>query len=396
MAERNSKSAGSGRGGAGKTGKRAIIDVGDRPTEKDPDKDSDREDDEIDGKGDDAEVDPDLIDAAGAAIDADSDEATDEPAADGDDAATDRDPDDPDAAPVVKSRGSSLARRDPMAAYMSEVRRYPLLTPDEEKALATRLVEHGDSSAARQLIEANLRRVVKIASESRRAHRNLLALVQEGNIGLIQAVSKFDPYRGVKLSSYAAFWIRAYILKFILNNWRLVKIGTTQAQRKLFFNLRKEREKLEQLGFQPSTALLAEKLDVSEKDVIEMERRLAAPEASLDAPLGGGDDDATRTRLDYLPSDTDRPDHAYAQSEFSALLKSKLETFAATLEGREQTIFRERWLTEDPLTLQELGDRYNVSRERARQLEKRMLDRLKKYLEAELGTAVDIDAMTRE
>ena len=397
MAERNSKSAGSGRGGAGKTGKRAIIDVGDRPTEKDPDVDlspgSDREDEDHDGKGDDAEVDPDLIDAAGVAIDADADEAADDPAVD---AAPDRDPDDPDAAPVVKTRGSSLARRDPMATYMREVRRYPLLTPEEEKALATRLVEHGDSGAARKLIEANLRLVVKIAYEYRRAHRNLLDLVQEGNIGLIQAVSKFDPYRGVKLSSYAAFWIRAYILKFILNNWRLVKIGTTQAQRKLFFNLRKEREKLEQLGFQASTALLAEKLDVSEKDVIEMERRLAAPEASLDAPLGGGDDDATRTRLDYLPSDTDRPDHAYAQSEFSALLKRKLETFASTLEGREQTIFRERWLTEDPLTLQELGDRYNVSRERARQLEKRMLDRLKKYLEAELGTAVDIDAMTRE
>jgi len=176
-----------------------------------------------------------------------------------------------------------------------------------------------------------------------------------------------------------------------------VKIGTTQAQRKLFFNLRKEREKLEQLGFQATTALLAEKLDVSEKEVIEMERRLAAPEASLDAPLGGGDDDGTRTRMDYLPDDAaDRPDRAVAQSEFAQLLKGHLETFAKTLEGREQTIFRERWLTDEPLTLQEIGDRYQVSRERARQLEKRMLDRLKKYLEAELGSAVDIDAMTRD
>jgi RNA polymerase sigma-32 factor len=200
----------------------------------------------------------------------------------------------------------------------------------------------------------------------------------------------------VKLSSYAAFWIRAYMLKFILNNWRLVKIGTTQAQRKLFFNLRKEREKLEQLGYAPTSALLAEKLDVSEKDVIEMERRLAAPEASLDAQIGDADDGGSRTRMDYLPSEEERPDRAVAQSEFSQLLKSKLEAFAQTLEGREQTIFRERWLTEDPLTLQELGDRYNVSRERARQLEKRMLDRLKKYLEAEMGTAVDIEALTRE
>ncbi len=285
-----------------------------------------------------------------------------------------------------------------MSTYMSETRRYPLLTPDEEHALAVKLVEHGDTSAARKLIEANLRLVVKIAYEYRRAHKNLLDLVQEGNIGLIQAVGKFDPYRGVKLSSYAAFWIRAYILKFVLNNWRLVKIGTTQAQRKLFFNLRKEREKLEQLGFQATSALLAEKLDVPEKDVVEMERRLAAPEASLDAPLGSGDDGdgGTRTRLDYLPSEETRPDHAVAQNEFSQLLRGKLEDFAKTLEGREQAIFRERWLTEEPLTLQELGDRYNISRERARQLEKRMLDRLKKYLEAEIGSAVDIEALTRD
>jgi RNA polymerase sigma-32 factor len=304
--------------------------------------------------------------------------------------------DDTEAAPA-ESRGSSLARRDPMAVYLREARRYPLLTPEEERALATRLVEHGDTQAARKLIEANLRLVVKIAYEYRRAHKNLLDLVQEGNIGLIQAVSKFDPYRGVKLSSYAAFWIRAYILKFILNNWRLVKIGTTQAQRKLFFNLRKEREKLEQLGFQATTALLAEKLDVPEKEVVEMERRLAAPEASLDAPLGSSsDDDGTRTRLDYLPSDDVRPDRAVAQSEFSELLRGKLEKFAQTLEGREQTIFRERWLTDEPLTLQEIGDRYQVSRERARQLEKRMLDRLKKYLESELGTSVDIGALSRE
>ena len=359
--------------------KKKIIDVGEQPAEKDPDQDEEEKEEDEEKEGDD--VDPDLAeDAANAALAAESESV-------GDDVE----------APAPKAtRGGSLARRDPMAAYMNEVRRYPLLTPEEEKSLATRLVEHGDTVAARKLIEANLRLVVKIAYEYRRAHRNLLDLVQEGNIGLIQAVGKFDPYRGVKLSSYAAFWIRAYILKFILNNWRLVKLGTTQAQRKLFFNLRKEREKLEQNGFYPSSALLAEKLDVAEKEVIEMERRLAAPEASLDAPLGSSDDEGTRTRMDYIPSDAARPDRAVEQSEFSNLLKGKLETFAKTLEGREQTIFRERWLTEDPLTLQELGDRYNVSRERARQLEKRMLDRLKKYLEAELGTSVDIDAMTRD
>jgi RNA polymerase sigma-32 factor len=294
-----------------------------------------------------------------------------------------------------KSRGGSLVKRDPLQAYMVEARRYPLLTPEEEHALAVKLFEHGDTGAARKLVEANLRLVVKIAYEYRRAHKNLLDLIQEGNVGLIQAVGKFDPYRGVKLSSYAAFWIRAYILKFILNNWRLVKIGTTQAQRKLFFNLRKEKDRLEQLGFQPTAALLAENLDVSEKDVVEMEKRMAAPEASLDAPVST-DDDGSRTRMDFLPSDEERPDRAAEQAEFSSLLKDKLEKFAVELEGREQTIFRERWLTDSPKTLQEIGDKYGVSRERARQLEKRLLTKLRKYLETELGAAVDIDALTRE
>jgi RNA polymerase sigma-32 factor len=428
MAERKSRSSGNGSDGAvsvapGPTAgpkrrrkkQAAVIDVGDKPaddgmaraeraapdgrdgrdgrggrdTRETGDGDDDRDDDKDDKADEPSGVD---IDLAGAAIPIDDDDA-----AEAGEVAEVADDDAEAPAPAPAARGGSLARRDPMAIYMRETRRYPLLTPDEEHALATRLVEHGDTQAARKLIEANLRLVVKIAYEYRRAHKNLLDLVQEGNIGLIQAVSKFDPYRGVKLSSYAAFWIRAYILKFVLNNWRLVKIGTTQAQRKLFFNLRKEREKLEQLGFQPTTALLAEKLDVPEKEVIEMERRLAAPEASLDAPLGGNnDDEGTRTRLDYLPSDDVRPDRAVAQSEFSELLRGKLEAFAQTLEGREQTIFRERWLTEEPLTLQEIGDRYQVSRERARQLEKRMLDRLKKYLEAELGTAVDIGALSRE
>jgi RNA polymerase sigma-32 factor len=376
MADRKTRS-----GKARTKAAKAVIDVGDKPAERSSEDEEGDEAAEAESKGD--EADEDVEDLASQAIDVvqpdlglDDDPALPEPSGDG--------------------RGGSLAKRDPMGAYMREVRRYPLLTPDEERALATRLVEHGDTVAARKLIEANLRLVVKIAYEYRRAHKNLLDLVQEGNVGLIQAVSKFDPYRGVKLSSYAAFWIRAYILKFILNNWRLVKIGTTQAQRKLFFNLRKEREKLEQLGFQPTSALLAEKLDVPEKEVIEMERRLAAPEASLDAPLGGDGEEGARTRLDYIPSDDERPDRAVAQSEFSQLLRGKLEAFAQTLQGREQTIFRERWLTDEPLTLQEIGDRYQVSRERARQLEKRMLDRLKKYLEAELGTAVDIGALTRD
>jgi RNA polymerase sigma-32 factor len=296
-----------------------------------------------------------------------------------------------------KSKQGSVAKYDPMAAYMQEIRRVPLLSREEEHDLAVRLVEDGDVDAARQLIEANLRLVVKIAYEYRRAYRNILDLVQEGNVGLMQAVRKYDPYRGVKLSSYAAWWIRAYILKFVLNNWRLVKIGTTQAQRKLFFNLRKESEKLEQLGFSPDPKLLAERLDVSEKDVVEMQKRMSAPDASLDAPLGGDDDGSTRTRMDLLRDDSsDLPEQTAARNEFQGLLREKLDVFAEGLEGREATIFQERWLTDEPMTLQQIGDQYGISRERARQIEKRLLGRLRVYLEREFGGEVDISALSRD
>jgi RNA polymerase sigma-32 factor len=357
-----------------------VIDVGDSPGANE-DKEKDEDGEEGDGDGD--EPGEDLVAGAPAVIDVSDEE---EPVDTGGDVV-----EDPEEKPDYGREGRvGLIKRDPMQAYMQEVRRYPLLSPEDEHALAVRLVEHGDSVAARKLVEANLRLVVKIAYEYRRAHKNLLDLVQEGNIGLMQAVRKYDPYRGVKLSSYGAFWIRAYILKFILNNWRLVKIGTTQAQRKLFFNLRKERERLEQLGFQATSKLLAENLQVSEKEVVEMEKRLAAPEASLDAPMPG-DEDGGRSRLDFVPSEGERPDDAVANSELASLFNQKLDTFESTLEGRELTIFRDRWRTDPPKTLQEIGDHYGVSRERARQLEKRVLDRLRKYLRAELGTDVDID-----
>jgi RNA polymerase sigma-32 factor len=363
--------------------KPAVIDVGEggaaKTSELDDDDDEDaRETDEPQG------VDAELADSSNA-IDV---SPIAEVAADGDD--------DDDAADKRPVRRGSLAVRDPMGAYMAEVRRYPLLSAEEEETLSRRLIEHNDRDAARRLVEANLRLVVKIAHEFRRAHANLLDLVQEGNIGLINAVRKFDPSRNVKLASYATYWIRAYILKFLLNNWRLVKVGTTQTQRKLFYNLRKERDRLEQLGFTPSSALLAKNLDVSEREVIEMERRLAAPEASLDAPIGRDPDDANRTRLDVIPSDAQRPDHAAEQVEFQNLIRVKLERFAEGLDEREQQIFRDRLLRDEPLTLQEIGERYHVSRERVRQIEKQMVARLKKYLERELGTDVDIGAMTRE
>lgn len=302
-----------------------------------------------------------------------------------------------DAPTLSSSDRTALAKRDPLSVYMHDTKRFPLLTREEEHDLAVRLVEEGDSSAARRLVESNLRLVVKIAYEYQRAHQNLLDMVQEGNVGLMQAVSKYDPYRGVKLSSYAAWWIRAYILKFILNNHRLVKVGTTQAQRKLFFNLKKERDKLEAAGFSADAASIAKALDVREKDVVEMQKRLAAPDASFDAPLSTGDEGGLRTRHDVMEgANSDRPDEAVEDSQFHGLLKEKLSIFADTLEGREERIFRQRWLTDEPKTLQELGDEFGVSRERARQLEKRLLGRVRIYLEDELGTAVDIGATERD
>jgi RNA polymerase sigma-32 factor len=284
---------------------------------------------------------------------------------------------------------TALARRDPLAAYMAEVRRHPLLTREEEYELAVRWVEEGDPDAARRLVTSNLRLVVKIAHEYRRAYQNLLDLVQEGNVGLVRAVQKFDPYRGVKLSTYSGWWIRAYILKYILNNWRLVKIGTTQNQRKLFFNLRKQREALLAAGVDPTPERIAKELDVSPREVMEMERRMAAPDVSLDAPLSADDGDA-RTRLDLVEDDTSDPEGSVDAAEFKGLLQDKLRHFGADLEGREQEIFADRLMADEPITLQELGDRWGVSRERARQIEKRLVTRLRAYLQDELGEAVQI------
>lgn len=288
---------------------------------------------------------------------------------------------------------TSLARREPLEVYMEDTKRFPLLSRKEEHELAVRMVEEGDTAAARRLVESNLRLVVKIAYEYQKAHQNLLDVVQEGNIGLMQAVSKFDPFRGVKLSSYASWWIRAYMLKFILNNHRMVKVGTTQAQRKLFFNLRKERDRLESEGFNADAASIAKSLDVREKDVVDMQKRLASSDASFDAPLGSGEEGGTRTRHDVLEdTGAGRPDEVVEETEFHNVLKSKLSDFADSLEGREERIFRKRWLSEEPMKLRELGNEFGVSRERTRQLEKRLLERVKEYLQHELGTAVNVGA----
>jgi RNA polymerase sigma-32 factor len=289
------------------------------------------------------------------------------------------------------NEASSIERFDPLSAYLREVQRHRLLSPEETQALAEKFVKTQDSAAAARLVTSNLRLVVKIAYEYRRAYKNIMDLIQEGNIGLMQAVKRYDPYRGVKLSSYAAWWIRAYILRFILNNWRLVKLGTTQAQRKLFFNLRKKRAELVALGIDPTNAEIAKQLNVPESEVAEMDVRLQSSEKSLDAPMGDGEGRAT-AKVDTMPSLVEGPESLMADSELQGLLKEKLGAFRKTLVGKDKdlAIFDERLVADEPLTLQELGDRFGISRERVRQLEQRLTGRLREYLRDEMGDAVEV------
>ena len=290
-------------------------------------------------------------------------------------------------ADALVASSSALSRRDPLGTYMRDVQRYSLLSKEEEHDLAVQYFEEGDVEAAKRLVTSNLRLVVKIAYGYRQAYKHILDLVQEGNIGLMQAVKKYDPYKGVKLSSYAAWWIRAYILRYILNNHRLVKVGTTQAQRKLFFNLQKEKARLSAMGIEPTAKVIAERLNVPERDVVSMDMRLAAGDASLDAPVGTSEGRSV-ARVELLPAEGESVDEALADAEVGDQFTTKIQEFGRTLEGKEATIFQERLVAEDPKTLQTLGDGFGVSRERVRQIEKRLLKKLKEYLRDELGETV--------
>jgi RNA polymerase sigma-32 factor len=278
-----------------------------------------------------------------------------------------------------------LARYDPLRAYMAEVARHPVLTREEEHELALHYRDTGDVQAAYRLVAANLRLVVKIAHEYRRTAFQLLDLIQEGNLGLMQAVKKYDPMKGVKLSSYAAWWIRAYIIRFVMENWRLVKLGTTQAQRKLFFNLSKEREKLLAHGIDPTPQLLARNLDVEVTDVEEMTGRMAADDLSLDAPAFHGDDDGTASRMERLTADrATAADVALGDQELHRLFREQLAAFSATItDEKERYILDHRLMPPEgvePLTLQEIGDRYRLTRERARQIEAKLTGRLRAHI----------------
>jgi RNA polymerase sigma-32 factor len=278
-------------------------------------------------------------------------------------------------------KGGALVATDPLGRYLTEIRRFPLLSREEETVIARRYVKDKDPADAYRLVTANLRLVVKLAYEFARATKNVLDLIQEGNVGLMEAVKNFDPEHGIRFPSYAVWWVRAYIYRYLINNWRLVKIGTTQAQRKLFFNLRKETERLEREGFKPQPLLLAHRMGVRESDVREMQERMGQSEVSLDQPTGGGEDNDTRL-LDVIPDSGHNPETETADREWRDFAHDKVDEFSKTLEGKELEIFKARLLAEDPETLQVIGARFGISRERVRQIETRLKRRLKEFIEA--------------
>lgn len=280
---------------------------------------------------------------------------------------------------------TSSSSPDPLKQYIKEISRYKLLSREEEQDLVAQLNETGDLDVAKKLVMANLRLVVKIAMEYRSAHKNVMDLIQEGNLGLMKAVSKYNPDKGAKLSYYSSWWIKSYILKFILDNFRLIKIGTTAEQKKLFYNLMREKEKLQNQGIEPSVKMISESLGVSEKSVTEMDHRLSSQggEVSLDTPVGDGG--ASSVLSDFMESSEEAIDEKLAHQQDLKLLEEHLVGFVKDLKPRDQEIFKKRLLSEVPPSLQSIADGYGVSRERIRQIEARLLDKLKVYMSDFIG-----------
>lgn len=286
---------------------------------------------------------------------------------------------------------------DPVRCYFSEVGQYPLLSAEDEKQLAERVQYHGDDNAAYRLITANLRLVVKIAMTYQNIRKNwmnqhLSDLIQEGNIGLVRAAYKFDPEKNVKFSYYASFWIKAYILKFIMDNWSLVKIGTTQAQRKLFFNLNKEKQKLIDKGFNPEPRLISEQMGVPETEIVNMNQRIDGRDVSLDAPLK---EDSEGERINFFVNSEESDESVedrVAKKEVNHLIRSIVAKFGKKLSQRELEIFRLRTFSESPLTLRELSERYGISRERVRQIENGIIGKIKEFFMREVP---DVDYFNR-
>ncbi|MBF0225528.1 MAG: RNA polymerase factor sigma-32 [Desulfobacterales bacterium] len=283
----------------------------------------------------------------------------------------------------VNTTARSLVKYDPLQSYLQEIRRFKLISREREIELALKVQNDEDKEAAYELVTSNLRLVVKIAIEFQKAWmQNVLDLIQEGNIGLIHAVRKFDPYKNVKFSYYASFWIKAYILKFIMDNWRLVRIGTTQAQRKLFFKLKKEKQILFEMGFDPQPKLLSERLGVSESEIIDMNQRLDSFDLSIDAPVK---EDSDTERVEILNLDNvNSAEDDLAKKQLELIINDRIDEFKKTLTERELEIFSLRIFADNPITLQEIGDKYGISRERVRQVEANIIKKVRHFFKTKI------------
>ena len=258
--------------------------------------------------------------------------------------------------------------------YINEINRFALLTPEEEFKLAVRLKKYNDMEAAEKLIVSNLRFVVKIAHEYHNYGFKLADLIQEGNIGLIHAVKKFDPYKGYRLISYAVWWIRAYIQNYLIKSWSIVKIGTTQAQRKLFFKLSQAKKQLESISkTKPEFAEIASSLGVKGSEVAEMDVRMGSRDVSLHEYIG---DDGENAHIDFLAFEGENQEVSLIKNEERSLVKQNITAALSTLNEREAYIILNRVMADNPETLQEIGDKYNITRERARQIEKQALKKV--------------------
>lgn len=271
-----------------------------------------------------------------------------------------------------------LIRYDPLRHYLLEISKYEPLNQDEEQRLARLLRDHQDRNAARKLVTSNLKLVVKVAFLYNKVYANLMDLIQEGNLGLLQAVKKFDPDRGTRLSTYATWWIKAYIIKFILDNFRIVRVGTTNDRRKVLMNLRKEKRKLEAQGIAASPQLIAQALDVSEEDVVAVENSIQSSDLSLDQTVA---DDSEASYLDRLASTEALIDERMAAGELKDFIDAKLNKFSSDLSEKERIILQQRLLAEEPLTLQAIADKYGVTREAIRISEKRLVEKIKGYMQ---------------
>ncbi len=284
---------------------------------------------------------------------------------------------------------NKLAHYDPLKRYLYEISRFHPLSREDEHELAVLYRETGDREAAYRLVTSNLKLVVKIAMIYQKVYRNLLDLIQEGNVGLLQALRRFDPFRGTRLPTYAAWWIKAYILKFLLDNTRMVKIGTTNERRKILMNLNQEKRELEARGIVPTPQLLAQNLGVDEKEIINVELGMTGPDISLDAPIGGDGDNIRY--IDSLRLMEESVDDKIAHGEFREMLDTQLAEFERTLSDRDRLILKNRLIAENPETLQQIADRYGISREAVRVAEKKLIAKLKKYMTESFGDVLQVE-----